>query len=202
MTASQMASIYVANQQALRHQAMVDAVYTPAVKNAIAQYKKSILPNYRVSEEWQKQIAEIVANLPKIETPKIEIPDSIIEQASKQFQIQNKELVKVMRSAALGSAINFKLPDGYLDAIAAWREDMEAEAAEADDPSVVVEGLRRLADERKAILKCLERINQTAIMCGLSGVPVPHIVLALLMAFYMAGDVADEILTEREAHNN
>jgi RNA-binding protein YhbY len=155
MTAAEMVKVYVANNEARRNQAIIDSVYAPELKAAIANYARTAMSAFKVSEQWKTQLAEIAANQPKMQFPKIEIPQSLLEQMGKQIQLQNQDLIKIAKKhVALFGGIKFQLPEGYLEAAAAWREQLADEAA-ADDPYVAGERLRKLAREREAIIKCL-----------------------------------------------
>jgi len=197
MTAAEMVKVYVANNEARRNQTMIDSVYAPELKAAIANYAKTAMPAFKVSEQWKTQLAEIAANQPKMQFPKIEIPQSLLEQMGKQIQLQNQDLIKIAKKhAALFGGVKFQLPENYLEAAAVWRGQLADEAA-ADDPNVAGERLRKLAREREAIIKCLYRIG-----LGLEGfayVPksgVPHFIGFLFLLAAMFGEVADEFLSE------
>lgn len=199
MTAAEIAKVYMAKEEARRQQALIDSVYTPELKEAVASYMKTAMPKVEITEQWKKHVAEIIANQPKMEIPRHEIPHSLLEQMSKQIQLQNQDLLRIARKhATLFGGIKFQLPEGYLEAVAAWRERLGEEAA-AEDPRAGAGLLRRLAEEREAIIKCLYRIG-----LGFEGFaylpisPVSPIIGYLFMLAAMFGEVADEYILERE----
>lgn len=87
--------------------------------------------------------------------------------------------------------------EGLISRAADYRADAATEA-EAEELDKGADPLDRLSAEREAILTCLARVRESAIVAGLLEVPVPNVVLALIVAFVVLGEVADEILRERE----
>ena len=81
------------------------------------------------------------------------------------------------------------------------REEVSKEVAAETVMTPVIElgVLRQLAEERDAILACLKRLGQIGIAGHYFGIPVPSVVLGLLIVFLVIGEVADEILQQREA---
>jgi hypothetical protein len=94
------------------------------------------------------------------------------------------------------------MPTGFVEQAAVYRDELADElATEAvAEPRDAV--LSRLAEQREAILKMLNRLNEGAIAAGLVGVPIPNVAMALMILFYIFGDVADEIITERGAEED
>jgi hypothetical protein len=92
------------------------------------------------------------------------------------------------------------LPKGLREQLAAYRDELVVEAATQAEATVEsevaqAETLSRLAIERQAILICLKRILMIA-----EGVKLAETapVVLMLLAFVLFGEVADEILRERE----
>jgi len=119
-----------------------------------------------------------------------------------QLQVQNRRIAEMLDSSGLRKAIagiDFKLPEGLAEQMAAYREQLEVEAAkeEADGDGA---GLGRLVDEREAIIVCLKRIGAGVEgFAYVPGSPMPHFVGFLILALAMIGEVANEKLTQREA---
>jgi hypothetical protein len=91
------------------------------------------------------------------------------------------------------------LPSELLGQAEQYREDLQDEVAEiaAELPAALPDVLGRLADEREAILICLKRIGQIGAGAACFGVKIPPTILGLVIVFYVLGEVADEILSER-----
>jgi hypothetical protein len=119
--------------------------------------------------------------------------DRIVKQQEKFDRI-----IKGPSVLGLGTSLA-AMPSGLVEQAADYGSELAEDLLDEDVPSErVEEALSRLADQREAILKCVERINESAIAAGLFGVPIPNVVLALMIVFYIVGDAANEIIIERE----
>lgn len=200
MTAAEMVKVTVANNEARRQQAMIDFAFSPAVKEAMANYVKTSTPAFKISEQMKAQLAEIVAVQVKGEIPKFEIPSALLEQVQRQFRMQNETIAKVIKLHGPLPATAFKLPEGWKENVAIWREQLEAEGA-LGDPAVVespAERLRRLADERQRIVDCLGQCSGILEACRLMGIPVPTPILALFVVAYVLGWAANGFFDDRD----
>jgi hypothetical protein len=132
------------------------------------------------------------ANIDRLVSP------PIFEQLTRQQRLF-EELVdgpKVWRMLAGWSGA---MPLGLLREAEQYRHALRGEVAVEDSEIDADENfLSRLAAEREAILTCLDRVGRSMIAAGLLGVPIPDVVLGLIMVFIISGEVADEILNERE----
>jgi hypothetical protein len=197
MTAAEMVKVYVANNEARRQQAMIDAVYRPELKEAMANFSKSIVPDLKVSEQWKKQLAGIVASQAKVDFPKYEIPRPITEQVEKLLRQQNETMAGIIKihGPILANGINFQLPEGWSETVAALREQLEAEGGLGESAA---ERLRRLADERQRIVTCIARCAAVFEACRYLGINIPPVMCALVLIAYVLGDVANDFLNERD----
>jgi len=122
---------------------------------------------------------------------------SVLEQLARQQRLLD-ELVK--RPAFLGSLgdLSGAASSTVSERAEQFRDELAAEA-EAEEVEEGNDPLPRLAAEREAILTCLVRIRESAFVAGLLDVPIPDVILALIIVATVMGEVADEILREREA---
>jgi hypothetical protein len=197
--AAEIAKIQVAANEARRHQALVDALYMPELKEAMAKFSKSIAPEFKISEQWKKQLTETVASQVKLDFPKYQLPPSIAEQIGRQLREQNATIAKIIKvhGELPADAFKFQMPEGWGEAVAARREQLEAEGVlgEGESPA---DQLRRLADERQAIVTCLARCAAIFEASRYLGIPVPPVLCALVLMAFVLGDVASEKLNERD----
>jgi hypothetical protein len=117
-----------------------------------------------------------------------------------QFDRQQKLLDELVRGPAILrtlGAFSGTMPSAIADQADQFRDEVVA-GAEGEEIDEKIDPLPRLAAEREAILICLARVKESAIVAGLLDVPIPDIVLALIVAVVVIGEVADEILRERE----
>jgi hypothetical protein len=169
--------------EAQRHQAMVDSIMTPELRKMMQEQGK------RISEATNFQIKTRNLFSPALEA---------------QLKEQNQRIAEMLDTSGLRKVIaniDFKLPDGFAEQMAAYRQQLEVQAAEETEAqNDGGAGLGRLAEEREAIIICLQRIGVA--MEGFSyvpGSPLPHIIGFLILALAMIGEVANEKLGEREA---
>ncbi len=197
-----MVKVAVANNEARRQQAMFDSAFSPAVKEAMANYVKTSTPAFKISEQMKAQLAEIVAVQVKAEIPKFEIPSALLEQVQGQFRKQNETIAKVIKLHGPLPATAFKLPGELAEEqnVAIWREQLEAEGALGDPAEIEspAERLQRLADERQRIVDCLGQCSGILEACRLMGIPVPTPILALFVVAYVLGWAANGFLDDRD----
>lgn len=116
-----------------------------------------------------------------------------------QMREQNAALRQVLDTPGIRKAmanIDLKLPEGMAGQIVAFREQLAVEMA---DPDIAEERAGRLAQERGAIIKCLRRVGLAVEgFSYLPESPLPPLVGFLILLLAALGEVADEILTERE----
>lgn len=121
--------------------------------------------------------------------------------ALEQFARQQRLLDDLTKGPAiLGTLGSYSgtLPSTIAEQADQFRDEL-ASTAEVEEVDEETDPLPRLANEREAILICLARVRDSAIVAGLTNVPIPDVILALIVAAVVIGEVADEILTEREA---
>lgn len=116
-----------------------------------------------------------------------------------QIREQNAALRQVLDTPGIRRAmanVDFNLPEGLAGQIVAFREQLAAEMA---DPGIAEEAAGRLAQERGAIIKCLRRVGLAVEgFSYLPESPLPPLIGFLILLLAALGEVADEILTERE----
>jgi hypothetical protein len=121
---------------------------------------------------------------------------SMLDQLARQ-QAMLDQLVKGPAILGTLGAFSGRVPSTVAEQADQFRDELAA-AAEAEEVDEETDPLPRLAAEREAILICLARIKESAIVAGLLDVPIPDVILALIVAAIVIGEVADEILRERE----
>jgi hypothetical protein len=167
--------------EAQRHQTLVDAVMPPELREAMKDHGKQI------SEALNLQVKVRDAISPALEGLLLE---------------QNQRIAEMLDSAGMRkvfAGINFDLPDGWPEQVAAFREQVVAQVAAEADSGDASGGMGRLADEREAIIICLQRIGFA--MEGFAYLPrspIPPFVGYLVVLLAVIGQVADEKLSERE----
>lgn len=173
--------IRVAINEAQRQRALVDAVVTPELRKMMQDYGK------QVSETLNLQVK--VRNLlpPSLET---------------MMREQNQRIAEMLDNAGLRQAfagIDFELPEGWAEQVAAYHERLATEVA-AEEEADPASGLGRLAEEREAIIICLQRIGHALEgFAYLPDSPIPHFVGYLIFTLAVLGSVANEKLSERDA---
>jgi len=199
VTAAEIVKAHVAANEARRQRALVDSIYTPELKEATAKFSKSIALDFKVSEQWKKHLAETVASQVKFDFPKYQLPPSIAEQIGKQLREQNAAIAKIIKihGELPADAFKFQMPEGWEEAVAAHREQLEAEGVLGEEESLAGQ-LRRLAEERQDIVNCIARCAAIFEACRYLGVPVPPVLCALVLIAFVLGDVASEKLNERD----
>ncbi len=182
MTTEQISKTFRMASEAQRHQAMVDSIMTPDVRKMMQAQGK------RISEAINLQV-----NTRNLFSPALEA----------QLKEQNERIGKMLDSAGMRKAlagINFTLPEGFAEQVAAYREQVVAEAAAADaDAGDTSSGMRRLAEDREAIITCLQRVGFA--MEGFAYLPhspIPPFAGYLILMLAVIAQVADEKLSERE----
>jgi hypothetical protein len=183
VTTEQISESFRIAGEAQRHQAMVDSIMTPELRKMMQEQGK------RISEAINLQVK--VRHL--IRSPAVEA----------LMQEQNQRIAEMLNSSGMRKAlagINFDLPEGLVEQITAYRERIETEAAAAEEEGEnSVGGLKRIADEREAIITCLKRIG--AVLEGakfIPNFPVPWIAIYLFCMLVVLAEVANERLAERE----
>lgn len=181
MTTQQMNKTFRIAREAQRHQAMVDSIMTPEVRKMMEENGK------RLSEALNLQIKTRNLFPPALEA---------------QLREQNQRIAEMLDRSGMRKAfagINFNLPDGWAEQVAAYREQVVTEIAEESVTEGADRGIGRLAVEREAIITSLERIG-----VALEGFayfpesPIPPVVGLLIYMLAVLGKVADEKLSERE----
>jgi hypothetical protein len=168
--------------EAQRQRALNEAVNTPAIQKAMKARSEMI----RSSIYEQIDFKKLSPSLKQLMQEQSETVRQMLDSSSIRKAIAN---------------INFTLPEGLVDQIAAYRDQLAAEVianAEAADPEVAEERVGRLAEERESIIKCLRRIG--IVLEGFSYLPespIPPLVGFLILLLAALGEVADEILGER-----
>ena len=126
------------------------------------------------------------------------IPSSVADQILQQQRIFDDLTTRttLLQTLITGPA---SLPSELVGQAEQYREVLRDEVAEvaAELPNSMPDVLGRLADEREAVLICLKRIGQIGVVATCFGVKIPPAILGLVMVFYVLGEVADEILSER-----
>jgi len=127
------------------------------------------------------------------------IPSSVADQILRQ-QRTFDDLTKrttLLQALVTGSP---SLPSELVGQAEKYRDDLQGEVAEvaAELPTALPDVLERFSDEREAILICLKRIGFIGAAGHYFGVQIPSVVLGLVIVFLVIGEVADEMLTERD----
>jgi hypothetical protein len=199
VTAGEIVKVYLAANEARRQRALVDSIYKPELKEAVARFSKSIALDFKVSEQLRKQMVETVTNQVKFNSLNFQLPPSIAEQIGKQLREQSAAIAQIImfHGEAPANAFKFQMPEGWEEAVAVRREQLEAEAVPGEKEDLA-DQLRRLADERQAIVNCLLRCAAIFETCRYLGIPVPRVLCALVLIAFVLGDVASETLNERD----
>ncbi len=117
-----------------------------------------------------------------------------------QFARQQRLLDELIKGPAILSSLG-GLSSGASATVAdradGFRDELVVEV-EAEEVEEGTDPLPRLAAEREAILTCLARMKESAVVAGLLDALIPDVILALILAAVVIGEVADEILRERE----
>ncbi|HEX5983241.1 MAG TPA: hypothetical protein VFY69_03450 [Solirubrobacterales bacterium] len=167
---------------------LTEAATTPTIQRALKDARVSVL-GAQLREQLQEQIDF-----------QRRIRPALLEQMREQVREQNVVLRRMLDAPGIKRAlvtIDFKLPEVLADQIAAYREQLAAEVTA--DPDVAEETAGRLAQDREAIIKCLRRVGIAVEgFSYLPESPVPPLVGFLILVLAALGEVADEILAERE----
>ncbi len=133
----------------------------------------------------------------------IDFGDLLSPSLVMQMQKQNEAIRQMLDSSGIKKAlasINFALPKGFADHLAAYRDQLAEEVmadAEFPDPEVAEERVGRLAEEREAIIKCLYRVGLAVEgFSYLPESPIPPFVGFLIFLLAAISEIADEILFE------
>lgn len=126
------------------------------------------------------------------------VPSSVADQILRQQRIFDDLTTRTTLLQTLVTGPT-SLPLELVGRAEQYREVLRDEVAEvaAELPNSMPDVLGRLADEREAILICLKRIGQIGVAATCFGVKIPPTILGLVIVFYVLGEVADEILSER-----
>jgi hypothetical protein len=163
-----------------RHQALVDSIMTPELRKLMQEQGK------RMSEALNLQVR---------------VRDVLPPSMEALMREQNQRIAEMIDTSGMRKAlagINFNLPDGWAEQVAAYREQLAEEVA-GDQIEDAGGGFGRLAEDREAIITCLQRIGFA--LEGFSYLPrspIPPIVGYLILMLAVLGQVADEKLGERE----
>ncbi len=167
--------------EAQRHQAMVNSIMTPELRKMMQEQGK------RISEGLNLQV---------------KVRDVISPSLEALMREQNQRIAEMLDTSAMRKAlagINFNLPDGWAEQVAAYREQVAAGTAAEGGAGDAGGGFARLAEEREAIITCLQRIGFALEgFAYLSRSPIPPFVGYLILMLAVIGQVADEKLNERE----
>jgi hypothetical protein len=134
----------------------------------------------------------VAADFSKIFSP------TLMEQLASQQRMfeglfRGPEMLRVLASMPT-------IPTGFVEGAAAYRDELVEELTEvADVAPDAAEGLvSNLAEQRGAILKSVARLYGAAEGFVHFDIKLPNLLLSLMVWFWVIGEVADEILTERE----
>lgn len=181
MTTGQIDKTLRIASDAQRHQALVNALVTPEFRKAMQDQGR------RISEALNLQV---------------KVRDVISPSLEALMREQNQRIAEMLDSSGMRKAlanIEFNLPEGWVEQVAAYREQVATEIAGEGDTEAAGSGIGRLAEEREAIITCLQRIG-----FALEGFayfprsPIPPLVGYLILLLAVLGEVADEKLSERE----
>lgn len=158
---------------------MVDSIMTPELRKLMQEQGK------RMTEALNLQIKVREVLPPSMEA---------------LMREQNQRIADMIDTSGMRKAlagINFNLPDGWAEQVAAYREQLAEEVA--GDDGFEGGGFGRLAEEREAIITCLQRIGFALEgFAYLPRSPIPPFVGYLVLLLAVLGQVADEKLSDRE----
>jgi hypothetical protein len=168
-----------------RHQVLVDSIMTPELRKLMQEQGQ------RMSEALHLQV---------------KVRDMLPPSLEALIREQNQRIAEMIDTSGMRKAlagINFNLPDDWAEQVAAYREEIAAEFAGEVDMEEAGSGFGRLAEEREAIIACLQRIGFALEgFAYLPRSPIPPFVGYLILLLAVIGQVADEKLSEREAGND
>jgi hypothetical protein len=126
----------------------------------------------------------------------------VLEQLTRQQRLMD-ELIRgpqILRSLA---AVHGSVPSGVIEQVEEYGDDLvdeiTADAETAAEPvEALDEGLSRIAAEREAVVVALNRTSKILGGIYLGGVAIPPLVVVMVLVFVVLGEVADELLLERE----
>lgn len=165
--------------EAQRHQAIVNAVVTPERREAMRDHGKQISEAFKLH---------------------VRVRDILSPSLEALLREQNQPIAEMLDRSGMRKAIasiDFDLPEGWAEQVAAYREQIATEIE--SDTETAGSGFGRLAEEREAIITCLQRVG-----FGLEGFaylprsPIPPYVGYLILLLAVLGQVADEKLRECE----
>jgi hypothetical protein len=181
MTTQEIAKTLRSVSEAQRHQAIVDSIMTPELR--------------KLMQEQGKRMAEAL-NL------QIKVRDVISPSLEALIREQNQRIAEMLDTSGMRTAltgINFKLPEGWAEEVAAYRAQLAGAVADGDGIDDAGAGFGRLVEEREAIITCLQRIGFALEgFAYLPRSPIPPFVGYLILLLAVLGQVADEKLSERE----
>lgn len=179
-TATQINTTLRVAKQAQRQQALVDAVLTPELRKMMEGHGERMAEALRLQVKVRSIISPSLGEL---------------------MREQNQRIADMLDSAGIRRAfagIEFNLPDEWAEPLTAYREQIATEVA-VEEEAEPASGLGRLAEEREAIIICLQRIGHALEgFAYLPGSPIPHSVGYLILTLAVLGDIANEKLNERE----
>lgn len=130
----------------------------------------------------------------------IKVRDVLPPSMEALMREQNQRIADLIDTSGMRKAlagINFNLPDGWAEQVAAYREQLAEEVAADDGLEDAGGGFGRLAEEREAIITCLQRIGFALEgFAYLPHSPIPPFVGYLILMLAVLGQVADD--SERE----
>jgi len=133
------------------------------------------------------------------------LPQGFTANIAQQLGKQHTLLHDIAHKPLIASSFAEGLKLGYLEDATVFRDTVRGEAEAVLEEAGVADPLVGLAEKRQQILVCLTRLSQTfSIATGAdvaSIVKLPDavtIITLLLLAALVIGEVADEILGERE----
>ena len=168
----------------------------------LADWRKVAERQWREQEKILRDLAT-PAGLQQVAEHRITVRDLLQMSPYSGLGLQKRVLARLLDQprllAALGGfsdvpLIMIEQAERYLVDLRSEASAENAATGESEDDQ-----LRRLAAERDAILICLKRVGQAALIAEGLGVRLPPLVLGLILVFVVLGEVAEEVLQEREA---
>jgi len=152
----------------------------PVIQRAMKDARFGVL-NAQLRERLQQQI-----DFQKLIRP------GLLEQMRKQ----NAIFLESPGVKRLVASVDFKIPEGLADQLAAYGDQLAAEIA---DPDTAMERAKRLAEEREAIIQSLRLVSVA--MEGFAYLPespIPPFVAYLFVLLLALSEAANRVLIERE----
>lgn len=180
------------------------SVSEPDWSEAFAGLEPAWMKSLEASEaKWIENIARAEPAWSKfISTAEIDWVASIVEQFEHQQALLKGLIQGKSGEVDFGIVAAGSVAGTFPEQIAELRHELvvgldpEADSAEAEEWGR--DALNRIAAEREAILTGLKRAAMLVGGAKAAGVEVPAVIIVLLIAFVLLGEVADEVLRERE----